>query len=343
MTTKQEQWYSDTLAAFAQKGNRWNSIPALTYSAARLDIPVAQVIDDAHALGIHNRDSDIRRGMATALAKMPSRLSRYAYRLHVRRQEPPRPQPITDFVRRMVDTGGDRTTLHDLQRLSPYMIIDPYGIEWLPEQQTDLWLTTLYRPGDHLHIFDNSRHVKAELEHDVRTLDEWRTLDGIPPIHPNDGNPCFDCRPRHLDWWKRCDCMGRNPLTGKTGVTAGGDPSCTAANCIAAFRYVLIEFDHLPLHSQCAFWRGFVSDPERAAAVASLVFSGNKSIHGLLRVPSDVDADTYSRNLKALLCADSDATYHADPNGFRPHGGTRIAGAKRRDNGNLQRLVYLNP
>ena len=250
---------------------------------------------------------------------------------------------MTDFVRRMVAAGGDHATLQDLQRLSPFMLIDPHGTEWLPEQQTDLWITTLYRPTDYLHIFDNTRHVKAELGRDVLTLDEWRTLDGIPPIHPNDGHPCFDCRPRYLDWWTTCDCMGRNPLTGKTGVTTGGDQSCTAANCIAVFRYALVEFDHLPLDSQCAFWRGFVNDPERAAAVSSLVFSGNKSVHGLLRVPSDDDADSYRRRLEALLCADSDTPYHADPNGFRPHGGTRIAGARRRDSGKLQRLVYLNP
>ena len=34
--------------------------------------------------------------------------------------------------------------------------------------------------------------------------------------------------------------------------------------------------------------------------------------------------------------------FRADKNGLRPHGGTRLAGAVRRDNGKLQRLLFLN-
>ena len=313
LTPKQEAWYQSCLAAFAQPGNRYNGVTALTYCAACIGIPTEQVIEDAHAAGVTDRDGDIRRGVASAIAKVGSRpATGYTPR---RREER---QTFPGYVRGLIRDGGGAADFDALCNLSPLPIS---GMP--PQTQTAAFLAALYKPTDLLHIFASDQHRRGEIGRDILTRDEW--LERMRRTGDLGG-----------------DCIGKNPLTGRQGTNGKGEPSYSSQNCIAAYSYALIEFDALPLREQCAFWRGWLSSPKRAAAVAALTFSGGKSIHGLVRTGADaITAPNVERDLYDLLCADPDKRYSADPNTLRPHGGTRLAGAMRHDNGAIQMLLYL--
>ena len=58
--------YNQALAVFAVPGNRWQGVLALTYWAVASGRCTEDVLDAVHALGIHDRDGDIRRGMESA-------------------------------------------------------------------------------------------------------------------------------------------------------------------------------------------------------------------------------------------------------------------------------------
>ena len=313
MTTKQQAWYQSRLEAFARPGNRYGGVPALTWCAARLGISPEQVIKDAHAAGVPDRDSDLRRGMATAAAKIGTRPA--AGYTRPRREER---QTFPDFVRGLMRDGGGVADFNALRPLSPVPVS---GMS--PQTQTAAFLLALYKPGDLLHIFASDRHRRAEHGRDILTRDGW--LERLRRTGDLGG-----------------DCIGKNPLTGRQGTNGDGQPSYTSRDCIAAYRYTLVEFDALPLPEQCAFWLGWLRRPNLAPQLAALTFSGGKSIHGLVRTGADtITAPTVERDLRDLLCTDPDERHRADPNTLKPHGGTRLAGATRRNSGTTQTLLYL--
>ncbi len=317
LTPKQREWYQRALADFAREHNHNNGAGSLTYCAVRLGISTEQVIEDAHALGVSNHDADITRGMTTAAAKFGTRPAT-GYAPRQRREER---QTFPGYVRRIISQGGEAADLDALRSHSPVSLAKLKT----PQSQTAGFLLALYEPTDLLHIFANGLHRHAQIGRDILTRDEW--LDRLRQSGNLHG-----------------DCIGKNPLTGKQGENGRGEPSHTSRDCIAAYRYALIEFDALPLPAQCAFWLGWISDPQRAEALAALTFSGGKSLHGLIRTGADaLTAPKIERDLRDLLCADQDETRRADPNTLRPHGGTRLAGATRMENGNAQPLIYLNP
>jgi hypothetical protein len=275
---------------------------------------------------VFDRDADIRRGMVSAIAKVGSRpATGYTTR---RREER---QTFPGYVRGLIRDGGGAADFDALCNLSPMPVA---GMS--PPTQTAAFLAALYKPTDLLHVFASDRHRRGEIGRDILTRAEW------------------------LERMKRKgdlggDCVCKNPLTGRQGTNGNGEPSYTSRDCIATYHYALIEFDALPLREQCAFWRGWLSSPKRAAAVAALTFSGGKSIHGLVRTGADaVTAPKVERDLHDLLCADLEVQtitedgkekkvypYRTDPNTLKPHGGTRIAGATRHGNGATQTLLYL--
>lgn len=327
MTPKQENWYRNALAAFAQPGNRYSGVTSLTFCAACLGIAAEQVIADAHAHGITNRDSDIRRGMTTALAKVGSRPATG----YIPRRCEERRQTFPGFVRDLIRDGGGEADFAALSRLSP---IPVSGMS--AQAQTAAFLAVLFAPTDYLFVFDNNRHERGEIGRNILTRAEW--LERMRRTGDLGG-----------------DCVYKNAVTGRQGATGEGWPSYTSRDCIAAYHYALIEFDYLPIPKQCAFWRGWLSNPKRAAVLTAITFSGGKSIHGLVRTGADaVTAPTVERDLRDLLCADPEVRtitengkekkiypYRTDYNTLKPHGGTRLAGATRHSNGATQTLLYL--
>jgi len=79
--------------------------------------------------------------------------------------------------------------------------------------------------------------------------------------------------------------------------------------------------------------------------VRSLVYSGGKSIHGLVEI-SKGDSDTWKKNMEILRYAtchpDAPPEYKADRACCNPDRLTRLAGGKRSDNGKLQSLLWLS-
>ena len=239
----------------------------------------------------------------------------------------------------------------------------PFSVDWLPAVQTDLFLTAGWAPHEYLNLGNSDRKVRiGEIGADLRTVDGWRTVDGVPPVHFNDGNPEFDMGLASAPWWtgNQFDTIFRNPFTGE----ANADGSRLTSDTLEAWRYVVLEFDHMDepggaLPNQCAFWLGFLDDPGWRPYLYSLVYSGWKSLHGLLWVPRGATLERLRAKLEACFCSNGHTSgtdgkgravypYRADAAGFSLQSGTRLAGVRRlgsvaNGRGRIQRLLYINP
>lgn len=337
MTEKQRRWYEDTLSAYINgNGQRWNGNLSgkLTTAAIACKLSVNDVVSDVAARMPNftaEHAAKIRTDMETAARHQGERLapgdrSRY--------QREPEPSGCANYVRELIAAGGSTASSADIFALSPVPV---KSIEKDPRAASTIFMRTLWNPGDLLHIFAHESPRRAELGADLRTRDEWLAV-----LEAQNGTPG--------------DCIGKNPYSGQCGMNGEGKPSYTAKECVSAYRFALIEFDHLPLREQCAFWIGFISRPNLAQKLAALTYSGGKSIHGLIRTGADpITAPSIERKLRMLFCADQekrtrnreDGTieeyypYRADPATLRPQGGTRLAGAHRFSNGRIQTLIYL--
>ena len=103
---------------------------------------------------------------------------------------------------------------------------------------------------------------------------------------------------------------------------------------ITDFRHLLIESDKAPKD----LWLAMIV--QLHAPILALYESGGRSVHAIVRVNAtskaefDEIADNYRRQLVPL---------GADPNSGKAVQPTRLPGVVRKDNGKLQRLLYLNP
>lgn len=129
-----------------------------------------------------------------------------------------------------------------------------------------------------------------------------------------------------------------NPFTGLSALNERGEESYCLEKTLAAKRLALIEFDELPLKEQAAFWIGAIK--EKLLPVASLVYSGGKSIHGLLRLkPNDWEGQW--RTIEKLLASDPDRAYRCDIACKNPGRMTRYPWSKRPDTGRFQKVLYI--
>ncbi len=300
-----------------------------------------------------------RCGVARRTAAERSASWRTASRYRVRTTEPRRPaftaRPY--FVHDTLAPYLGKASMDALAERSPF------PVDWTREAQTDLFLSAGWRADEWLN-FGNSgqKWRKGQPGDDLRTVDGWRTVDGVPPVHFNDGNLEFDLHLNSAPWWTGggFDCIFRNPYTGE----ADAEGRRLTNDCVAALRYVVLEFDHMDepggdLPNQCALWAGLLDDPVWRPCIFSLVYSGWKSLHGLLSVPRGADPERLEELLNARFCASTRTAgtgkdgapvypFRADPAGFTMQSGTRLAGALRLGNrhaggGRVQRLVYINP
>lgn len=72
--------------------------------------------------------------------------------------------------------------------------------------------------------------------------------------------------------------VGANPLTGEVGRTLAGEPSFRSDDNVAAFRFLVAEFDKIPKGEQIAFFKGL------GLAVSAMIDTGGKSVHCWIRV-----------------------------------------------------------
>ena len=90
--------YGNALAAF-RRGATWDGLKALTFWACAAGLSLDEVIADARAQGVTDRNADIRRGMETARPKVDAwnaahangRTARSAY--YRPKPKPPKPKP----------------------------------------------------------------------------------------------------------------------------------------------------------------------------------------------------------------------------------------------------------
>ena len=230
-----------------------------------------------------------------------------------RRVETPRKANLLEkrFVRDLI-TAGKGAKSCDLMSISPVSVKGAAaGVDFLrtifrPEELVFVGTPYLPRTKDNLHAVEELM---------------WRfSVEGVPlPTH-----------------------ILPNPLTGLAGRTSEGRESYVLDSTVAHRRMALIEFDELPLKTQVEFWIGAIS--KRLLPVRSLVYSGAKSIHGLIELIDDGHAEKWTeqwRTLERLLCSDDDRAYHADRLCKNPSRLTRFPGAVRSETGRVQHLLYL--
>ena len=127
-----------------------------------------------------------------------------------------------------------------------------------------------------------------------------------------------------------------NPLSGREAPTQGGKPSLRADACVKLFRFAVVEFDNLSREDQLAFWWG-INLP-----VAALIDSGNKSIHGWIRIDGVTDGETWTQEVENILFRQLLQPLGVDGACRNEARLSRLPGY-RRENGGMQRLLYLAP
>jgi len=136
-------------------------------------------------------------------------------------------------------------------------------------------------------------------------------------------------------------------------IRKGGAESYANKNTVATYTNALIEFDLLELNDQALFWYGVIKS--ESLDVVSIVHTGNKSLHGIVRVEEMTSGDdlfgTVTREAKQqkwarewekimrICCSDEDVNYRCDAACRDPTRMTRFPGGLR-DHVTEQLLVY---
>lgn len=135
-----------------------------------------------------------------------------------------------------------------------------------------------------------------------------------------------------------------NPLSGQKVRNSLDTESYIAKDCVKAHDYCLVEFDDKSENDQIGFWMAML---DKDMPVAALIFSGNKSIHAIIKVQcqhyadwvKDVENNLF-RQFFVPLGADS---VTRNPNRLaRFPGGRRYIRTKIMVSEARQRLLYLN-
>jgi len=216
------------------------------------------------------------------------------------------------FVREMIEKGGKTATSAELVALSKV------PIPKLPWVQSINFLMMLEEPDSGV-FFTGTPRTK-------RTRDRLSVLNDLEvDIIDNPEN-----LPTHIL---------PNDLTGEAARNEKGEESYAREACVLHARYTVVEFDEMPLKEQAAFWKGVIlSDllPLRA-----LVYSGGKSIHGLLRLDDAKDFREQWKSLERYLANDPDPRYQCDRAFRSPVQMMRFPGAIRPETRRRQSLLYL--
>ena len=149
-----------------------------------------------------------------------------------------------------------------------------------------------------------------------------------------------------------------NPLTGREGITKDGKPSFDCEATVAALRYCLVEFDAMPLSDQLALWTSVTRNLRAEVPVVSIVYSGGKSLHGVILCPPassedlaredicDADKFRYLDTWDALIRRFASSSEPSERMDLSPSKNaavhTRVAGAVREESGKYQTLLYLD-
>lgn len=317
--------YRNALAAF-RRGATWDGMKDLTYWGAAAGLSADDVIADARAQGVAGRDADIRRGMETARRKVDAwntahadwRTARHACR------PKPRPQPSL-AVERCVEAGrrGVCDSSGALMSLSP---VDVRGMDGLAQRRAQL--SAMFERAD---LRDKPVGIMPR-------SGAWAPRRGV------DFMPVAKWLADSARLASAGELVKINPFTGGSEERGDGKPHLATCATVAAFTHVLMEFDDMPLADQCAFWYGALTLYQ--LPVAALVYSGGKSIHGVVRADC-ADADGWRRAVdmaRRTFATSPNPSMRLDVQSLSlPIAGARLAGCVRSDTGRAQRLLYLAP
>ena len=299
-------------------------LPRAACLAVKLGVDESTYVERIREVAPDMSAYDIHRAFRTATHKVKpygaAGGSFSQWRQHSRsdRQQSCTQKRFQHHVQNTIAAGGDVRTFEELMRLSPEPVAD-----MLPEEQAWHQLRRLF-PDDNamVYIFRNDPPMPGVLGRSVRSVRDW--LDeshGQSPVSFG-------------------ELVVPNPFSGELGRTTEGRPSYVAQSCLASFQHLILEFDEMPLAEQCSFWAGFIRKSK--IPLLTLVYSGGKSIHGCINIGA-VDVDQWNRKrdqIEVLFAADENHSFRADTQAMRPRTGTRLAGATRIGNGNLQRLLW---
>ncbi|MCG3150165.1 MAG: hypothetical protein PCFJNLEI_03643 [Verrucomicrobiae bacterium] len=187
----------------------------------------------------------------------------------------------------------------------------PVRIDWPPEHDASEVLRRLYQLTDRLFI---GTRYDAGVEHVLTVADWLKRFETSAAI------------PEHII---------PNPLTGRLGKTKEGKDSYRADDCVAQFRFAVVEFDEMPRDQQIRFWAG-VKLP-----VVALLDSGGKSVHGWVRIDA-ADAADWQQRVEGKLF-DMLTAIGADKACKNEARLSRMPGHYRAEKSRWQRVLYLNP
>ncbi len=226
-----------------------------------------------------------------------------------RRQEPTEP-PEAVMARYIapVREMGEAALLHEIQAGS-----DPLPVDSV--EMAGAVLGGLYAPGELLFAGDRLEPGRPGIN--IRSATDWarsfRQGAKIPPF------------------------VIPNPLTGRRGEAKDGRPSFRCDDTVSAFHFMILEFDGAARRDQLAFYFRVMGN---GLPVAALIDSGNKSVHAWVRVDCD-DREKWESWVEQNIFPRF-VQYGADRSCRNEARLSRMPGHIR-DNGRLQRLLYLNP
>lgn len=270
----------------------------------RARMPLEQVIRDVreHLPEGTRRvsDEEIEQGVTQAFADMKGG------RAKVR---PPVPAIAPGVLQKLLEAGKG-ATVESIRARSPV------PLDWPPAETSWRVLNALYDDGDQLFIGDDGWAGKPG--ETIRTKADWVSI--LTATGPS-----------------RFPKIMVNPLSGMPSATKSGGPSFRADACIAAFRFVVAEFDGLPIEEQLAFWWAVPHLP-----VAALIHSGKKSIHAWLRVDC-ADVIEWERAIERSLFPRYLQPLGLDGACKNESRLSRMPGHRRQDTGLVQECLYLAP
>ena len=318
--------YRNSLAAF-RRGATWDGLKELTYWAVAAGLSADEVISDARAQGVTDRNADIRRGMETARPKVAAwnaahtggRTERSAYRP---RPKPAKPKP-SRAVEDCVEAGrrGLCTSSAALMSLSP---VDVRRMDATEQRRAQL-AAMFDRPDLRALPVGIAPHSGAWIPragHDFMPVADWLS-DGARLATAG-------------------ELVKVNPFTGASENREDGKPHLATNATVATFPHALMEFDEMPLPDQCAFWYGALT--LYRLPVVALVYSGGRSVHGVVRVDCATRAefDKAADLARRTFAASPNPSMRLDVQSLAlPIAGARLAGCVRADTHRTQRILYL--
>lgn len=223
-------------------------------------------------------------------------------------------------VRELISEGGDILTFEGLQGLSPVAVSS-----LAPGEQMRYQLDVLFPNRENFaYVYRTGKPTCGILGRSIMKVHDWLKMDDAALLTAG-------------------EVIVPNAFTGKLGRTNEGKPSYIAQECLSSFTRMILEFDDLSLAEQCAFWAGLIRTSKMQ--VLCLVYSGNKSIHGCIRVNA-ADIATWNKKKAGVIAAfatDDDIRFRVDVQELRPRQGMRLAGVQRKDTGKEQRLLWIKP